>query len=101
MFNLPFWIVFVVGLLVSLGVSVFYGRRAIHPRLRPHFGQVLVVFLIMAMASFFIALVLGKLIGGGAENLKNLKEEKPGYSAPPAAPARPASRRPPPSDEGP
>lgn len=67
MFTLPFWIIFALGILVSLAISIFYGRRAIHPRLRPHFGQVVVVFLIMAVVAFFLAVFLGRLIGGGME----------------------------------
>jgi len=73
MFTLPFWIVFALGILVSLGISVVYGRRAIHPRLRPHFGLVVVVFLIMTLASFFIAIVLGKIAGGGMEDFDQNK----------------------------
>lgn len=67
MFTLHFWIIFAVGILASLCVSIVYGRRAIHPRLRPHFGLVVVVFLILVLVSFFIAVVLGKLVGGGVE----------------------------------
>ncbi len=69
MFTLPFWIIFALGILASLFVSVIYWRRAIHPRLRPHFGQVVVVFLIQVLVAFFVALVLGKLVGGGMEGL--------------------------------
>jgi Na+-driven multidrug efflux pump len=99
MFTFSFWIVFAICLLVSLGVSIYYGRRAIHPRLRPHFGQVLVVFLVLAMVSFFVAIVLGKLIGGGMEKFdpKRMKEEnRRGYSAP----AVPAPRSPSPAGDG-
>jgi cytochrome bd-type quinol oxidase subunit 1 len=98
MFTFSFWIVFAIGLLVSLGVSIYYGRRAIHPRLRPHFGQVLVVFLVLAMISFFVAIVLGKLIGGGMEKFdpKKIEENRRGYSAP----AAPAPRSPAPAEGG-
>ena len=86
MFTLPFWIVFALGILASLCVSVVYGRRAIHPRLRPHFGQVVVVFLLMVLVAFFVALVLGKVIGGGMEGLDPEKIRQQGDDAkrPPA-----------------
>ncbi len=95
MFTLPFWIVFAICILASLGVSIAYGRRAIHPRLRPHFGLVLVVFLVLTLGSFFVAVVLGKLIGGGMENLdpKKLEERRGSHAAPPA-PASPANEGP-------
>lgn len=89
MFTLPFWIVFTLGLLVSLGISVRYGRKAIHPRLRPHFGQVVVVFLVLALVSFFVAVVLGRLIGGGLEDFdpEKMRDRKPGAPAPSSEPA--------------
>ena len=55
MFTLPFWIIFGTALLASLAVSIAYGRRAIHPRLRPHFGLVVIVFVVLALISFFVA----------------------------------------------
>jgi divalent metal cation (Fe/Co/Zn/Cd) transporter len=67
MFTPAFWIIFALGILMSLGFSIFYGRRAIHPRLRPHFGLVVVVFLVLVLASFLVAAFLGKLVGGGME----------------------------------
>jgi len=99
MFTVQFWIVFALCILVSLGVSLAYGRRAIHPRLRPHFGQVVVVFLFLALASFFIAVVLGKLIGGGMEKLdpKKIEERKREMAQPQApvpSPVPPASQEP-------
>ena len=85
MFSLPFWVIFAIGILVSLVVSIVYGRRAIHPRLRPHFGHVVVVFLLMVLASFFVAVVLGKLVGGGMENLdpEKLKQREKSYQTRP------------------
>jgi len=82
MFTPQFWLIFVTGILASLGVSIMYGRRAIHPRLRPHFGQVVVVFLMLALATFFIAVVLGKLIGGGIEDIQRRTPNNQSEQAP-------------------
>lgn len=65
MSDLPFWVFLSIGILASLVVSIVYARRAIHPRLRPHFGQVVVVFLILVLISLFFAYLLGKLTGRG------------------------------------
>lgn len=70
MFTLPFWIIFGIGVLASLAISTAYGRRAIHPRLRPHFGFVVIVFVALAMASFFLAVLLAKLVDPGPETIK-------------------------------
>jgi hypothetical protein len=97
MFTLPFWIIFALGILLSLGISIVYGRRAIHPRLRPHFGQVVVVFLVMVLVAFFIAVVLGKLAGGGMEAFDpdKIRERQEDSRRPPS---RPVERNP---DQGP
>jgi predicted PurR-regulated permease PerM len=87
MFTLPFWIVFAIGIIASLGFCTWYARRAIHPRLRPHFGQVVVVFLIMVLAVFFIAIVLGKMVGGGMEAFDPEKMKQRGND-PQRAPSR-------------
>ena len=92
MFTLPFWVIFALGVLVSLGISLVYGRRAIHPRLRPHFGQVVVLFLVMVLVWFFVAITLGKLVSGGPEELrKEGREPQPAHGTPAKEPAEPAS----------
>ena len=63
MFTIPFWVSLACGLAVSLAVSIAYGRHAIHPRLRPHFGQVLILFLLMAVVAFFLSLLIARVVG--------------------------------------
>ncbi len=81
MFTVQFWIIFAIGILVSLCVAIVYGRRAIHPRLRPHFGLVVVVFLMMALGAFFVSVVLSKLVGGGIEDMDPKKLRERGNTA--------------------
>ena len=87
MFTLPFWIIFALGILASLAICTVYGRRAIHPRLRPHFGQVVVMFLVMVVVAFFIAVVLGRLVGGGMEEFDPDKIRERTEKTKPAEPA--------------
>lgn len=63
MFTTPFWVAFGCALLASLAVALYYGRHAIHPRLRPHFGQVVIMFLLMALVSFILALLVSRMVG--------------------------------------
>jgi hypothetical protein len=63
MFTTTFWVAFGSALLVALGISFYYGRHAIHPRLRPHFGQVVILFLLLSLLSFCLALIISRMVG--------------------------------------
>ncbi len=105
MFTMPFWVVFAICILISFGVCLAYGRRAIHPRLRPHFGQVVLVFVVLAMVSFVVAVVLGTLIGVEETKPKSPEIEASGTDAIPSEPApepaKPALAPAPPAEPAP
>ncbi len=94
MFTLPFWIIFGTALLASLAVSIAYGRRAIHPRLRPHFGLVVIVFVVLALISFFVASLLARLVEPDPANTNpQTPAAKPAAAESPAEPpSEPASK---------
>ena len=95
MLTIPFWVAFACALAASLVVSIRYGRHAIHPRLRPHFGQVLILFLLMALASFFLSLLIARMVGAPTA------PPKPGSEAAVPAPAKVAPAAPVPSADSP
>ena len=93
LFTTPFWLIFAAGVVVSLVISTIYGRRAIHPRLRPHFGLVVIVFLMLTLVSFFAAVVLGRIATGGvrtpAPQPAETQPDQPDAAPPAESPAEP------------
>ena len=58
-----FWISFGIGALIALLVSWRFAKKAIHPRFRPHFGVVLMLFLAMLGAAAFLSLLVSRMVG--------------------------------------
>jgi hypothetical protein len=69
-----FWISFGIGALIALLVSWRFAKTAIHPRFRPHFGVVLMLFLAILGAAAFFALLVSRMVGN---NLPPIRKQAP------------------------
>ena len=58
-----FWISCGIGALIALLGSWRFAKKAIHPRFRPHFGVVVMLFLAMLGAAAFLALLVSRMVG--------------------------------------
>lgn len=65
-----FFIAFAIGTIVALISCWRYAHRGIHPRFRPHFGLVAVVFVGLMGAVSFIAFLLSHMVGNQVPSVR-------------------------------